>query len=202
MTSHLEILFITDTGPTHSQFILHPPEKSLETTRAAFSHSHSCTLSQGFPGGSVVKNLPASVGDVGSIPGGEHRVLSLWCSPTPCSHPHPSSPDWDSRFPLIAPQRRSLWLPQACSGPVPLLSGPPPCSSLAEKAQGWGQVGRYLWPGGRGTGLGQSPSQRARPGRALGSWSKERSGVKAMNTQACAHFPRLHPPACTKPYHH
>ena len=106
------------------------------------------------------------------------------------------SPDWDSRFPLIAPQRRSLWLPQACSAPVPLLSGPPPCSSLAEKAQGWGQVGRYLWPGGRGTGLGQSPSQRARPGRALGSWSKERSGVKAMNPQACAHFPRLHPRRC------
>lgn len=90
------------------------------------------------------------------------------------------SPNWDSRFPLIAPQRRSLWLPQACSGPVPLLSEPPPCSSLAEKAQGWGQVGNRLWPGGRCTGLGQS----TRPGRALGSWSKEKSGVKATNMQA------------------
>ena len=26
---------------------------------------------QGFPGGSVVKNLPANAGDVGSIPGSE-----------------------------------------------------------------------------------------------------------------------------------
>lgn len=102
----------------------------------------------------------------------------------------------------FAPQRRSLRLPQACSGPVPFLSEPPLCSSLAEKAQGWGQVGRHLWPRGRGTGLGQSPSQRAKPGRALGSWSKERSGVKAVNMQASAHFPHLHPPACTKPYHH
>lgn len=75
----------------------------------------------------------------------------------------------------------------------PTLVRATPCSSLAEKAQGWGQVGRYLWPGGRGTGLGQSPSQRSRPGCALGSWSKERSGVKAMNNQTCAHFPHLHP---------
>ena len=88
--------------------------------------------------------------------------------------------DWDSRFPLIAPQRRSLWLPQARSDPAPLLSEPPLCSSLAEKAQGWGQVGSHLWPGGRSTGLGQS----TRPGRALGSWSKEKSGVKATNMQA------------------
>ena len=64
LTSHLKILFITDMGPTHGWFILHPPEKSLETTQAACSHSHSCTVSQGFPGGSVVKNLPANAGDV------------------------------------------------------------------------------------------------------------------------------------------
>ena len=28
-----------------------------------------CSFPQGFPGGSVVKNLPAKAGDVGSIPG-------------------------------------------------------------------------------------------------------------------------------------
>ena len=33
--------------------------------------------SQGFPGGSVVKNLPANEGDMGSIPGLE-RALMLW----------------------------------------------------------------------------------------------------------------------------
>lgn len=139
---------------------------------------------------------------------GEERALASYgaqslVQPHALLTPTPfQCPGWDSRFPLIAPQRRSLRLPQACSGPVPFLSEPPLCSSLAEKAQGWGQVGRHLWPRGRGTGLGQSPSQRAKPGRALGSWSKERSGVKAVNMQASAHFPHLHPPACTKPYHH
>ena len=31
--------------------------------------SHQCANNEGFPGGSVVKNPPANVGDVGSIPG-------------------------------------------------------------------------------------------------------------------------------------
>ena len=37
-------------------------------------------LLKGFPGGSVVKNLPASTGDVGSIPawGGSHMPWGQW----------------------------------------------------------------------------------------------------------------------------
>ena len=31
---------------------------------------------QGFPGGSVVKNLPANAGDMGSIPGPQRSYMS------------------------------------------------------------------------------------------------------------------------------
>lgn len=96
----------------------------------------------------------------------------------PAPHPLPTpfrSPNRDSRIPLISPQRRGPWLPQV----QPPLSEPPPCSSLAENTRGWGQVGRHLWPGGGGKGLGHSPNLGAGLGHAPGGWSKTRSGVEA-----------------------
>ena len=45
--------------------VLYGFENSYLKRRDLISHC----LPQGFPGGSVIKNLPANVGDVGSIPG-------------------------------------------------------------------------------------------------------------------------------------
>lgn len=97
-------------------------------------------------------------------------ILRLWASATPFR-----SPNRDSRIPLISPRRRGPRLPQV----QPPSSEPPPCSSLAENPRGWGQVGRHLWPGGGGKGLGHSPNPGAGLGHAPGGWSNKRSGVEA-----------------------
>lgn len=34
------------------------------------------------------------------------------------------SPNWDSRIPLISPQKRGHWLPEAYSGPAPTCGSP------------------------------------------------------------------------------
>ena len=51
------------------------------------------TLSRGFPGGSVVKNLPANAGDTGSIPdqGGFPHSAEHWGPYTTTTEPVPWS---------------------------------------------------------------------------------------------------------------
>ena len=46
-----------------------PQKIAFESKSLLYSVYSSFAPSEGFPGGSVVKNLPASAGDVGSIPG-------------------------------------------------------------------------------------------------------------------------------------
>ena len=41
----------------------------LEIIKCVHKFSHKNVLIEGFPSGSVVKNLPANAGDTGSIPG-------------------------------------------------------------------------------------------------------------------------------------
>ena len=47
-------------------------------------------VAQGFPGGSVVKNLPASTGDIGSIPGSERSPGGRNCNLL--QYPSPENP--------------------------------------------------------------------------------------------------------------
>lgn len=132
-------------------------------------------------------------GQDGVSRGEQAKVLqdaSPWSSSTP-SHSPPVP-----TVSLISPQRRD---PLAASGLLrssPLVEATH-CGSLADNAGGWGRVGRYLWPGGGGKGLDQSPN--------LGSWAwpcsgwleqEERSGVKALNAVTHAHTP----PVGTEPH--
>ena len=41
----------------------------MHTTRPSAFHLHTIKAGEGFPGGSVVKNVPTNAGDMGSIPG-------------------------------------------------------------------------------------------------------------------------------------
>ena len=43
--------------------------QSMGSTRVRHDLATKYSTTQGFPGGSVVKNLPAKAGDMGSIPG-------------------------------------------------------------------------------------------------------------------------------------
>ena len=57
--------------------------KCTPRSRVAVSYGYV----QGFPGGSVLKNLPASAGDVGSIPGLGRSPRERKGNPLQCSCP-------------------------------------------------------------------------------------------------------------------
>ena len=52
-------------------------------TQLSHTHTHTYTHSTSFPGGSVVKNLPANAGESGLIPGSGKILWSMKWQPTP-----------------------------------------------------------------------------------------------------------------------
>ena len=63
-------------------------------------------LSLGFPGGSVVKNLLANAGDVGSIPGSDR-------TPEEGNAPHPSTAFLPGKSHRLSRSHRGNWWPTA-----------------------------------------------------------------------------------------